>query len=271
LSGALITEWLTSQQIVDLITSSVKDHPFPSTREQLRKDIISSVNEQIDQKRTKQKKKDFRETPWQARLAALDSEGLLAVLDCLSAKLRKLKVREKEIAKKDSLKAAAQRRLILHNENDETVQALLAWIYQERLECRNADHLYAIFRLADELGIEMLADTCLTKLCNDTSSSLQQARLHKLPLQYLLGYGISATSEVDYPDVPIDNVVAIVFRHMTKDEDTPKQLLRIFVDALAESLDAELWELLRDVLSRDKMAALIEALLARQVKTEQTA
>jgi hypothetical protein len=267
----LIAEWLTSQQIVDLITSSVKDHPFPSTREQLRKDIISSVNEQIDQKRTKQKKKDFRETPWQARLAALDSEGLLAVLDGLSAKLRKLKVREKEIAKKDSLKAAAQRRLILHNEKDETVQALLAWIYQEKLEYRNADQLYAIFRLADELGVEMLADSCLTKLCNDTSSSLQHARIHKLPLQYLLGYGLSASSEVNHPNVPIDNVVAIVFKHMIKDESTPKQLLRIFVDALAESLDAELWESLRDVLSREKMAALIEALLARQVKTEQTA
>jgi hypothetical protein len=259
-----------SQQIVELITNSVKDHPFPATRELLRKDLISSITEQIDQKRTKHKKKDFRETPWQSRLAALDSEGLLAVLDCLSAKLRKLKVREKEIAKKDSLKAAAQRRLILHNEKDETVQALLAWIYQDKLEYRNADQLYAIFRLADELGVETLADACLTKLCNDTSSSLQHARVHKLPLQYLLGYGLSATSEANHPDVPIDNVVAIVFRHMTKDENTPKQLLRIFVDALAESLDAELWESLKDVLSRDKMAALIEALLALQVKTEQT-
>jgi hypothetical protein len=33
----------------------------------------------------------------------------------------------------------------------------------------------------------------------------------------------------------------------------------------------ELWTLLKEVLSRDKMAALIEALLVRQVKTEQAA
>jgi hypothetical protein len=262
---------LTLQQIIELITTTCKEYPFATSRDQLSKEISIAVNEQIEHKYAKSKRKETRGTTLQARLASLDPEGLLAILDSLSAKLHKFKAKEKESAKKDPIKAAAQRRLILHKEEEGTVQALMVWIYQGRLEYKNADQLYAIFRLADDLGIETLAETCLTRLCDDTSRSLQQARSQNLPLQYLLGYGISAECNETLPSVAIDNVVAIVFKHITKEENTPKRLLQIFVEALAGSLDMELWTLLKEVLSRDKMAALIEALLVRQVKTEQAA
>lgn len=188
----------------------------------------------------------------------------------MSAKLRKLRAQEKENAKKDPIKAAAQGRLILFNEDGKTIQSLMAWLYQQSLNHENADHLYAIYRLAAKLGIEVLAERCLDKLCKDTVDGLEKARSQNLPLQYLLGYGISAKFEGKVPTMAVDNVVAIVFKHVTKDQDLPERLLQIFVDAMAESLDMELWALLKDVLGRDKMAALIQAMLTRQVKIERS-
>lgn len=196
---------LTLRQIIELITNTCKDYPFSTSRDQLRNEINIAVTEQIEQKNTKLKKKKARGTSLQARLACIDPDGLLAVLHSLPAKLRKFSVKETQDARKDPIKAAAQGRLILPKENSETVQALLVWVYQGRLDYQNAD----------QLGIETLAVTCLTMLCNDTSRCLQQARSHKLPLQYLLGYGTPTKHNGRLPSVAIDNVVTIVFKHIT--------------------------------------------------------
>jgi len=76
------------------------------------------------------------------RLQALSARGVLAVAEALSNLLREVKMKERDAAKTDLLKAAAQRRIILPNTQGRTIRSLVHWLYgQGALDYEDPEHL----------------------------------------------------------------------------------------------------------------------------------
>jgi hypothetical protein len=80
------------------------------------------------------------------RLQVLTSRAVLSVAERLASRLREIKVRERQVAATNSLKAATQRRIIKPEAEGRAVGSLVHWLYaQGALVYDNADHLYVHF------------------------------------------------------------------------------------------------------------------------------
>jgi hypothetical protein len=96
----------------------------------------------VTQSKTPFAKKDLPGMGIQLRLQALQSKGVLAVAQGLSDHLRQIKHKEKEAAKTDIRKAAAQRRWIVPDTEDHVVRSLVQWLYcAGSLKYDDAEHL----------------------------------------------------------------------------------------------------------------------------------
>lgn len=113
--------------------------------------INEAINDQVTQRNVNaphaQSKpatlqKDLKDASLLTRLDVLNAHGILAVARSLLERLRKIKMMEKEAAKNNEEKAAAQGRYILPGVEDRVVMSLVQWIYlQGELSYDTAEHL----------------------------------------------------------------------------------------------------------------------------------
>ncbi|KAF7452645.1 hypothetical protein A1F99_044230 [Pyrenophora tritici-repentis] len=136
----------------------------------------------------------------------------------------------------------------------------MQWIYHGALHYQDAEQLYAVLRLAIMLGVDALAEICLTKLYDAASESIEDASNSGVKLQTLLGFG---------PD-SVDHALGVVFKNVINDRRTPKRLRDLVIDTLAASLDKELFTKIKDLISKEMALEIIEAMIdnSEQMKSE---
>jgi hypothetical protein len=94
------------------------------------------------QSKTGLQKKDLRGMGIQPRLSGLQSKAVFAIAQRLSEQLRQIKHTEKQAAKTDTAKAAAQQRIILPQFEDREIRSLVQWTYcHDTLIYEDAEHL----------------------------------------------------------------------------------------------------------------------------------
>jgi hypothetical protein len=74
-------------------------------------------------------KKDLKGMGIRPRLQNLQSKGVLAVAQLLSEQLRHIKRIEKDAARTNKTKAAAQKKIVLQGVEERTVTSLVHWTY----------------------------------------------------------------------------------------------------------------------------------------------
>jgi hypothetical protein len=103
---------------------------------------VTKRNVTAPQSKTGLQKKDLRGMGIQPRLNCLQSKAVFAIAQRLSEQLREIKHSEKQAAKTDTAKAAAQRRIILPQFEDREVKSLVQWTYcPDTLVYEDAEHL----------------------------------------------------------------------------------------------------------------------------------
>ena len=244
----------------------------------MKKLVEETVNAQITQKNVKSQPgpkstvKGHLELALVSRLALLNHQGMVNLIERLCNKLNKIKAAERSRALKSDLRAIAQRRILLPGANDQSVQSLVAWIYHTPLPQDTPANLYNLYELATKLRIDALAEKCMSQLANTASDVMQQAHAQGTTLGSLLGYSSSGNNDtVSAQYVPPENTVKIVFDHVLNDDNPPARLSQLVIDALARHMDLELWLKLRGSISDKVTHQLIEAMVMyRAIKAEQT-
>jgi hypothetical protein len=210
------------------------------------------------------KKKDFKERDLLDRLQELNPEGVRILLQALVKKLYDIKSKEVLEAQLNIVKAAAQRRILLPGYNRETILSVNDWIYDCPLYYTDAQHLCDIYGLSEELGIQDLAATCIKILTTATKSAIQTATSEGVGLRKLLEDGMAAHEEqANGCGELLDHVVPIVFKFALFDVNAPIVLRDMVINAVAESNDIEVFELLRSGLTLEMALQLIKALMLR--------
>ncbi|CAO2649999.1 Nn.00g012910.m01.CDS01 [Neocucurbitaria sp. VM-36] len=250
------------EKATPLILHIVEAYPLLEHRPRIKNIIEKAVEDEIALKNTKapasakrrDTKEKSRDMSIRESLPLLRSRGVHAVAKHLYTMLHKLKKKEAQEAKSNEVKAIAQHRLLLPGFDNITVQLLAHWMYQGTLRWHGADQLYALLNLATRLGVEALAETCLSELCNAAADSIQNALKNGNPLQTLLGYG----SDINDP------VLEVIFISVFKDKSPPERLLKLVIDTLAGNLDIKLWNHFRDLISHDMARKLVEAMIVQR-------
>lgn len=132
-----------------LLVQIYEHYPLKSHRQRFKDIIDGAIVEQVGKKHviaTQAKgtlqKKDLPGMGIQSRLEALQSKGVLAVVNRVSEELRVVKQFEKDQASSDPIKAAAQGRIILRNTDARVVRSLVQWMYcHGSLTFQDAAHL----------------------------------------------------------------------------------------------------------------------------------
>ncbi|RMZ67673.1 hypothetical protein GMOD_00001633 [Pyrenophora seminiperda CCB06] len=241
-------------QVMPLIIHAYDEQlPLVAHLKKIKMVIDETVQEQITAKNIRKiTAKDLaRAEDLPTRLSYLKSRSIQIIAERLFVMIHQINKKEEKIALNDEVRAAAQHRIFLPGVDEETVLSLMRWIYQGTLHYQDTERLYNILQLAIMLGVEALAETCLTKLYNAASDSIRDALDSGVALRSMLGFG---------PD-PVDNVLGVIFKHVTQDKCTPKRLQDLITDTLAVSLDKELFEEVKGVLSLEMALQIIEAML----------
>jgi hypothetical protein len=136
-------------QVTPLIARIYTNYPLSLHRNEIQQIVDDVITEQVvkrhvtgPQTKPVLVKKDLKGMGIQLRLQSLQSKGVLAVAQRLSGHLRQIKHDEKEAAKTNRNKAAAQNRFILPGVEDRTVKSLCQWTYyQGNLIYEDTKHL----------------------------------------------------------------------------------------------------------------------------------
>jgi hypothetical protein len=192
----------------------------------------------------------------EGRLRQLRDEAVYTVLERLNLYLNGLKHMEQKNASGAAIKAAAQRRVLLPDEDPATVEVLVGWLYNDGLSFTDVKHLYRIHALADKLGIERLAAECMELLTTATSRILTQAKSEGVTLKDLLNEsarGHKQTQDLHMNQEPLSSlhVVGEVFKVTLKTPTPPAVLQNLVADAIADSEDDELFDQLLPVMNLD--------------------
>ncbi|CAE7180125.1 hypothetical protein CFE70_006226 [Pyrenophora teres f. teres 0-1] len=240
-------------QAIPLIVGAYEQWPLPGYPNSVRKVIDEAVQEQIAAKNIQNTtiKELARITDLSIRLSHLKSRGVQAIAEKLFVTIHQVTKKEEKRALNDKLRAAAQCRLLLPDVDEQTVAILMQWIYQGTLQFQDAEQLYNVLKLATTLEIEALAEICLTKLYDAASENIRDASNFGMRLQTALGFG---------PD-SADHALGVIFRHVIQDERTPRRLQELIIDTLAASLDKELWEHIKLLISHKMALQIIETMV----------
>ncbi|KAL1610830.1 hypothetical protein SLS60_002501 [Paraconiothyrium brasiliense] len=192
----------------------------------------------------------------EGRLGQLRDEAVYTVLERLEVYLHGLKQVEKKNASESAVKAAAQRRIILPNEDPATVEVVVEWLYKNSLSFVDVNHLCKIHTLADKLGVMSLAAECMRLVSTATSRILQQAKSEGITVRGLLLESARAQKQMQDLDVngdPLSSpcVVGEVFKITLHTQDPPAIMQNLVVDAIADSEDDELFHELLPAMNLD--------------------
>ncbi|KAI8930798.1 hypothetical protein NX059_011821 [Plenodomus lindquistii] len=265
------TERLDLKVIPLLLEISTK-YPLKTYQRSITETIDGAIDNEISNKNFKplpgsgnQKRKDARDmtraVSLTTRLGYLKPQGVRGVAEQLYAKLHNTDKTEKSKAQNNPLVAVAQKRILLPDADDTTVQLLVHWIYHGALNGQDADQTYGLMCLAGELGVEALREKCLSALAKGVEDTLQGADEHGISLAHLLGCGVASTNQL----------LDTVFKRVFSEKRPPERLRDLVIHAIADDLDMELWEYIKGTLSHDLALQLIESIVIRkQIKFEQT-
>lgn len=215
----------------------------------------------------KKKEKDFHPVDHiRARLQVLKSEAIEHIIRRLNRQLWVIKRTEvQQMARQDSAKAAAQRRILLPSYGANTLGPLLQWIYQGKLCVGNATQLCELYELAEELGVTNLAHTCLSKLSAGAFDAIKQAESEGITLQTLIrnSQQRSTTGSQSEDHDPLVGVVWTVFKFVLQKKEPPTELEHMVVEAIANSADTELLAFLMPRMSHGILQQVAMALMSR--------
>lgn len=208
----------------------------------------------------------------EARLKLLHDEAVYTVLERLNMYLLGIKGLEKVEATKNVVRAAAQQRVLLPDEDPATVEVLVQWLYKNDISFANVNHLCRIHTLADKLGIEKLATECMALLSTATSRILRQAKNSGVTLKNLLdGCTLGGTQQkdagVNKDPLSSCHVVGEVFKVTLKTPNPPVVLQDLVANAIAESEDDKLLSQLMPVMNLD-MRGKVSMAMMRNVKAK---
>lgn len=175
-----------------------------------------------------------------AKLNLLRDEAVYTVLERLRLVLRATKKSENHDASNDVLTAAAQNRILLPGADAESVGALVRWVYKspEGLAFSDVTQLYAIYGVAEKLGIAKLAAECMATLTSATARLLQSAKEENVSLRDLLDVAPQhAEHEANVDPLSDPSTIGAVFKITLNTPSPPALLQDLVADALAASHD----------------------------------
>lgn len=252
---------------MNLIIESFKRLPLSEYQIPVKKALETVTDEQFQNsklwKEPSIKRKDYPSTQVLERLQVMKPEAVLAVLRRLYQSLWRIKATEEQKAANNELKAAAQQRILLPNVDENAVGAIVQWIYKGTLRFTDANNLCEIYGLAGRLGIQQLADTCMSKLSGGTLAALQHANIEGIHLQELLDRPQPPITQGSLPDL-----VRTVFFFVLKHEKPPAALKQLVIEAIADSADAGLLAVLLQIMNCDVRGQLCIALTDRLAKVK---
>lgn len=209
------------------------------------------------------KKKEFQELNFLQRLQYVTPEGIHIIMKELLKILFHIKSQEVNNARLSPVKAAAQRRILLPNFGHKTVRSVLQWIYFDKLDFEDAKHLCEVYRLAEELGIIALGETCMQKLSTAAWSSIEDAIAQDISLSTLLEYSKPVDDRTLVQD-PLDGAASTVFFYVLTEDHAPTILKELVIKAIVNFGDIQLFNMIGDNISLNLARPLIKALIVRQ-------
>jgi hypothetical protein len=213
----------------------------------------------------KKKEKDYHPVNHlRHRLQVLNSEAIFNVLMQLNYQLWVIKCAEVDLARTSNLRAAAQRKLLLPNNDLDTISPLLQWLYQGRLHIRTPVQLCKVYGLADNLGVTNLTQTCLSRLSTEAFDAIKRATSEGMTLRALIDSS-QASSQKDQPDPdkPFAGIVWTVFEFVLQHQNPPMELQHMVIEAIANSADNALVKSLIPKMSVGILQQLTRALMSR--------
>jgi hypothetical protein len=256
LGAYLKQNFANKSKVKPLIRQASEDYPLVSYATGVKKIIIDAVAGEISAKNIKKTaQKSAADLSLAGRLELLKPQALQAVAAKLFARLHAINKTETRKAEEDPLKAAVQYRIILPDVEEATLRSLMQYIYRGSVQSEGSEQVYAVMKLAEQLGVDTLATKCLNALYSTANTSLKRAIADGISLQTLLGYSSDAAP---------DDIVGVVFKHAIKDKDAPKELKGLVIDTLAACLDPELWMHIRSLVSHEMALQIIEAMVGNR-------
>ncbi|KAI4613538.1 uncharacterized protein J4E87_009839 [Alternaria ethzedia] len=245
---------LLDKQAKPLIMKAYDNYPLFGYSKGVKSVIMDAVAGETHAKNVKKVvPKSAVDLPLASRLENLKPQAVHAVASLLFARLHAINKAEIRYAEKDALKAAAQHRIILPDVEESTVRALMEWMYQRKFPLMETEQTYAVMKLAQQIGVGVLATECHTALFSATNASIERADADGTSFQTLLGYGTKPAA---------DDIIEVVFQHAMKDENAPKDLKGLVIDALAGYLDPELWQHVKGQINHRTALQIIESMVS---------
>ncbi|KAF2185992.1 hypothetical protein K469DRAFT_463326, partial [Zopfia rhizophila CBS 207.26] len=208
-------------QAAPLIIDCCKRYPLPEYRPGI-------------QERLTEPKKNAAETV-RIRLRHLNKHTVRMFTEYLYAKLCRIKRTRKNKARADRVRATAHDRIVLPGFGSISITSLIYWMYEGKLHFDNSGRLCQLLGLADELGIEDLADTCMSKLSTAAIDAIQRSNTEGHCLHRLLETPQADASSMSGSSASRKTVVKAIFYYVFSDKKTPLLLQRLAVDAIASS------------------------------------
>lgn len=215
-------------------------------------------------------RKDHPKDEVRTRLEVLTVASVHSVLIRLSQQLRIIKRLEQDDVKFDESKAAAQRQIFVSNVDACTARYFVRWIYFGELDFDNAQQLCRMHALAERLGMEDLAETCLTMLESATHTAIQIARQCGISIRTLINEKTIPVPSEEFSEIPenLRDAVTVVFSHVVQDRDASKTLRTLVITEIANSEDVDLFKELKPRLSPEMALDLAEAVFTRASKSK---
>ncbi|KAF2643677.1 hypothetical protein P280DRAFT_444719 [Massarina eburnea CBS 473.64] len=265
--GTNVDEMLN--RAMPLIVGSFNKFPLAEYQKLVRHEIISDVDEMFQKNQNMNeinvKRKDYPSTQIAKRLNVMKASVVHTVLNQLLHSVMSIKRSEETAALKDSMKAAAQRRIVLYDCDQETVGSVMQWIYKGTLEFADADHLCKIQTLAVRLGMVELDTICVDKLVDATRKDLENAEATRSSVSDLLEAKRSCM-DIGVQADPLAEVVRVVFLWVLQHKTPPVKLKEIVVEAIADSADSSLVDSALSFMDSNLTGELCTALVGRHWK-----
>jgi hypothetical protein len=215
------------------------------------------------------KQAEFRKWDPRTRLQVLNHYGTRLLAGELFNSVLEITEEVKKEAKKNVVMAAAQKRIITHDSDGQTVQAVVRWLYMKDLTYKDAEHLCNICKLANDLGIAELAQSCMAKLYTAAWSSLNNAYERGIPLCELLeGSNDVTIAEGDHPG--LSNVVRTIFNYVFSAKGPPSVFVDFVIEAIAARRDERAFEKLCPRMTKETIVRITMAILKQPVTPVQT-
>ena len=174
------------------------------------------------------------------------------LLKAVRKEIKNINRTEVMVTRQNKLRAAAQHRIMLPDFEHETIVYVSNWLYTHELLSVDAKQLCKVYGLAEELGLQVLADSCMSTLSTAADAAIISAKAEGKSVRDLLCEpGHDSNTGTNRPQDSLAGVVGIVFRYVLKQNNPPVILRKFVIDAIADSQDRILLHEVKSGLTRD--------------------